>query len=151
MRDLHASTSPLRSMPWHAGDASVCQQRIQYQPRGRAFGHPLFRASETGPPVCGGRCFQGKFGRVAVELWRMILVNTDGALDGLGNYGLDGRDCIIPRRQRGRPFPDLPVVLKASMYQALADWRRSPSSFGIASRCSTMPLLWQRYYNNNVL
>lgn len=94
----------------------------------------------------------GSSGASRSSYGEMILVNTDGALDGLGNYGLDGRDCIIRVGNAGDPFPDAwPVVLKASMYQALADWRQVSIQLRDRFTLLDRPLLWRRYYGNNVL
>lgn len=85
-----------------------------YEPR---VEHPgLFRQDMFSPGATYGGS-SGGYGEI-------VLVNTDGGLDGFVDYGFDGRPCIVKQGVAGADYSTFATVITGTVEQAEVSWSR---------------------------
>lgn len=101
-------------------------------------------------------CFQGgaTYGRSAIGYGDLVLVNNDGALDGLLDYSFAGRPITIRLgtvRPNSRGVPSWVTVVSGVMEQAECSWQRVTIRVRDRQQDLAKPLQQNRYGGTNVL
>lgn len=94
----------------------------------------------------------GTAGQSRVGFGEIVLSNMDGGLDGIRDYGFDGRRCVVRTGPAGAAYPDgFTVAFTGNVEQATFDWSRL--SFVLRDRLAELdaPLLSGRYLGTNAL
>jgi hypothetical protein len=90
-----------------------------------------------------------------MEFGDLTLVNIDGALDRVLDYGLDGRRVTVRIATQDAPDPDYPgdftTLLVGTLHRPLATWQALILRVRSRSADIDKPLLTDRYDGSNVL
>ena len=112
-----------------------------YEPR---VEHPgLFRQDMFSPGATYGGS-SGGYGEI-------VLVNTDGGLDGFVDYGFDGRPCIVKQGVAGADYSTFATVITGTVEQAEVSWSRVTLRLKDRSVELNVPIQSTFYTGANVL
>lgn len=94
----------------------------------------------------------GTYGKNRVGYGDIQLVNTDGGLDAIKDYGFDGRELVLRLGSPGAAYPSgWPVVFRGTIEQAEFNWKQA--SFRLRDKLMLLdrPYLQTRYAGTNSL
>lgn len=94
----------------------------------------------------------GTYGNNRVGFGDLQLANTDGGLDGIKDFGFDGRDLVLRLGAPGAAYPSgWPVVFKGTIEQAEFTWKQA--SFRLRDKLMLLdrPYVEARYAGTNSL
>jgi len=90
-------------------------------------------------------------GASSASYGELTLINSDGGLDYLAHYAVDGRDLVIKAGDDGAAYSAFTIVLKGVMEQAALEWERVSVRLRDRMAALTKPVQPAVYAGSNAL